>query len=143
MDRLLTNPRRRSVAANVTGGYGMDGEGQRNAKGQFVKGSTKPANAGRGPTPSTFTVKQEVLKAFRMAGGAEYLLKLTKGTNAERAAFVNLCSKLIPTEITGELKHALEVIVVEREGARPVIEHAAEPAITYDPRQLPIGLEKE
>lgn len=112
-------------------GNGADG---RDAAGRFVKGHTKRPGAGRGPAKNAdgLTIKQGVLAAYRMAGGPEYLLRFARGNVAERVAFLSLCSKLIPTEITGELKHALEVVVVEREKPAPAIEHVAEPQITYE-----------
>ena len=79
----------------------------------------KPPRAGMGRPKGaknkvTGAVKDMVLQALGNAGGVDYLEKQAR---ENPTAFLSLVGKIIPTQVTGELKAALQVITgVPRDG---------------------------
>jgi hypothetical protein len=54
-------------------------------------------------------LRDAVLEAFDQVGGAEYLAKLANGTSSDRAAFVGLVSKVLPTQINANVEGGVQV----------------------------------
>ena len=64
-------------------------------------GQALPAGPGRpkGQKSRLINLRDAVLEAFDQVGGVQYLAKLAQGTQSDRAAFVGLVSKVLPTQI--------------------------------------------
>lgn len=62
------------------------------------------------PNKVTASMKEAVREAFDNAGGVEFLVRMSKGSAAERIAFANICAKLIPVQLAGEVQAALKII---------------------------------
>jgi len=73
----------------------------------------QPVPAGPGRTPGVknklTNLRDAVLEAFDQVGGAEYLAKLAQGTSSDRAAFVGLVSKVLPTQINANVEGGIQV----------------------------------
>ena len=54
-------------------------------------------------------LRDAVLEAFDTVGGPEYLVKLAQGTQSDRAAFVGLVSKVLPTQINANVEGGIQV----------------------------------
>lgn len=54
-------------------------------------------------------LREAVLEAFDTVGGPEYLVKLAQGTQSDRAAFVGLVSKVLPTQINANVEGGIQV----------------------------------
>lgn len=54
-------------------------------------------------------LREAVLEAFDQVGGAQYLAKLAQGTSSDRAAFVGLVSKVLPTQINANVEGGIQV----------------------------------
>ena len=54
-------------------------------------------------------LREAVLEAFDQVGGAQYLAKLAQGTSSDRAAFVGLVSKVLPTQINANVEGGVQV----------------------------------
>jgi hypothetical protein len=54
-------------------------------------------------------LREAVLEAFDQVGGAAYLAKLAQGTSSDRAAFVGLVSKVLPTQINANVEGGIQV----------------------------------
>lgn len=54
-------------------------------------------------------LREAVLEAFEMVGGAQYLAKLAAGTSSDRAAFVGLVAKVLPTQINANVEGGIQV----------------------------------
>lgn len=54
-------------------------------------------------------LRDAVLEAFDQVGGAQYLAKLAQGTSSDRAAFVGLVSKVLPTQINANVEGGIQV----------------------------------
>lgn len=54
-------------------------------------------------------LRDAVLEAFDTVGGAAYLAKLANGTSSDRAAFVGLVSKVLPTQINANVEGGVQV----------------------------------
>lgn len=57
----------------------------------------------RGVRSKLLSVRDAVLEAFDQVGGVEYLVKLANGTQSDRAAFVGLMNKVLPTQINQQV----------------------------------------
>jgi hypothetical protein len=79
-------------------------------KSAFVKGGTPGPGRPKGSVPKTVkTIRDAVLQAFDQVGGAAYLAKLAQGTQSDRAAFVSLVSKVLPTQINANVEGGIQV----------------------------------
>ena len=79
-------------------------------KSAFVKGGAPGPGRPKGSVPKTVkTIRDAVLQAFDQVGGAEYLAKLAQGTQSDRAAFVGLVSKVLPTQINANVEGGIQV----------------------------------
>lgn len=69
--------------------------------------------AGPGRTPGVrnklTNLRDAVLEAFDEVGGAAYLARLAQGTSSDRAAFVGLVSKVLPTQINANVEGGIQV----------------------------------
>ena len=75
------------------------------AVGSGAPGPGRPRNVKNRMT----NLREAVLKAFDTVGGPEYLVKLANGTQSDRAAFVGLVSKVLPTQINANVEGGVQV----------------------------------
>ena len=54
-------------------------------------------------------LRDAVLEAFDQVGGAQYLAKLAEGNSSDRAAFVGLVAKVLPTQINANVEGGIQV----------------------------------
>lgn len=89
-------------------------EGKPRPKGQAVSprnGVPVPEPKGRqlGVKNKLTNLREAVLEAFDQVGGAQYLAKLAQGSSSDRAAFVGLVSKVLPTQINANVEGGIQV----------------------------------
>lgn len=89
-------------------------DGKPRPKGQAVSprnGVPVPEPKGRqlGVKNRMTNLRDAVLEAFDMAGGAQYLYKLSQGTSSDRAAFTGLVAKVLPTQINANVEGGIQV----------------------------------
>lgn len=58
----------------------------------------------RGVRNKLTDLRTAVLEAFETVGGAAYLVKLAEGTQSDRAAFVSLMNKVLPTQVNQQVE---------------------------------------
>jgi hypothetical protein len=58
----------------------------------------------RGVRNKLTNLRDAVLEAFETVGGAAYLVKLAEGTQSDRAAFVSLMNKVLPTQVNQQVE---------------------------------------
>ena len=70
-----------------------------------------PVPAGRPPgvRNKLTNLREAVLGAFDKVGGMEYLARLAEGTQSDRAAFVGLVSKVLPTQINANVEGGIQI----------------------------------
>lgn len=54
-------------------------------------------------------LRDAVLEAFDTVGGPAYLVKLAQGTQSDRAAFVGLVSKVLPTQVNAQVEGGVQI----------------------------------
>lgn len=64
-----------------------------------LNGVRTPAGRPKGVRNKLTNLRDAVLEAFDRVGGADYLVRLAEGTQSDRAAFVSLMNKVLPTQI--------------------------------------------
>lgn len=89
-------------------------DGKPRPKGQAVSprnGVPVPEPKGRqlGVKNRLTNLRDAVLEAFDQVGGAQYLAKLAEGNSSDRAAFVGLVSKVLPTQINANVEGGIQV----------------------------------
>ena len=62
-------------------------------------GVPTPGGRPKGVRNKLTNLRDAVLEAFDRVGGADYLVRLAEGTQSDRAAFVSLMNKVLPTQI--------------------------------------------
>lgn len=74
-------------------------------------GAVLPQGTGRpiGVKNKLTNLRDAVLEAFDQVGGAQYLAKLAEGNSSDRAAFVGLVSKVLPTQINANVEGGIQV----------------------------------
>lgn len=72
-------------------------------------------------------LREAVLEAFDQVGGAQYLAKLAQGNSSDRAAFVGLVSKVLPTQINANVEGGVQV-QLSWLGSRSIGTTVAQPA---------------
>jgi hypothetical protein len=74
-------------------------------------GAALPQGTGRpiGVKNKLTNLRDAVLEAFDQVGGAQYLAKLAEGTSSDRAAFVGLVAKVLPTQINANVEGGIQV----------------------------------
>jgi hypothetical protein len=95
----------------VDAGYASSEGGENNeqktpiAVGSGAPGPGRPRNVKNRLT----NLREAVLKAFDTVGGPEYLVRLANGTQSDRAAFVGLVAKVLPTQINANVEGGIQV----------------------------------
>ena len=89
--------------ANPIGG--KNGEKTGAGVGSGAPGPGRPRNVKNRLT----NLREAVLEAFDEVGGAQYLAKLAQGNSSDRAAFVGLVSKVLPTQINANVEGGVQV----------------------------------
>ena len=54
-------------------------------------------------------LRDAVLEAFDTVGGPAYLVQLAQGTQSDRAAFVGLVSKVLPTQVNAQVEGGVQI----------------------------------
>lgn len=74
-------------------------------------GQPVPASPGRTPGVKNrlTNLRDAVLEAFDQVGGPAYLAQLAQGNSSDRAAFVGLVSKVLPTQINANVEGGVQV----------------------------------
>lgn len=74
-------------------------------------GQPVPAGTGRpvGVKNKLTNLRDAVLEAFDQVGGAQYLAKLAQGNSSDRAAFVGLVSKVLPTQVNANVEGGVQI----------------------------------
>lgn len=93
------------------------------AVGSGAPGPGRPRNVKNRLT----NLREAVLKAFDTVGGPEYLVKLANGTQSDRAAFVGLVSKVLPTQVNANVEGGVQ-IQLSWLGSRSIGTTMAQPA---------------
>lgn len=84
-------------------------QGKKPAAVSPLSGAPTPPGRPLGVKNKLTNLRDAVLQAFDMAGGAEYLYQLSQGTQSDRAAFVGLMSKVLPTQINANVEGGIQV----------------------------------
>jgi len=74
-----------------------------------LTGQPTPAGRPKGVRNKLTNLRDAVLEAFDEVGGPEYLVRLAQGTQSDRAAFVGLVSKVLPTQINANVEGGIQV----------------------------------
>lgn len=72
-------------------------------------GVRTPAGRPKGVRNRLTNIRDAVIEAFDTVGGAAYLVKLANGTQSDRAAFVGLMSKVLPTQIQANVDGGIKL----------------------------------
>lgn len=109
------------------------GDEQKRAKNE-KKGGVSPLTGA--PTPKgrpagvrnkLTNLRDAVLEAFDTVGGPAYLVQLAQGTQSDRAAFVGLVSKVLPTQVQAQVEGGVQ-IQLSWLGSRSIGTTVAQPA---------------
>lgn len=88
-------------------------QGMQSVSGEAKNDEKTPTHVGSGaPGPGRpkgvrnklTNLRDAVLEAFDTVGGAAYLVRLAEGTQSDRAAFVSLMNKVLPTQINQQVE---------------------------------------
>jgi hypothetical protein len=74
-----------------------------------LTGAPTPPGRPKGIKNKLTSIRDAVLEAFEMAGGSQYLYQLSQGTQSDRAAFVGLMSKVLPTQINANVDGGIKL----------------------------------
>jgi hypothetical protein len=74
-----------------------------------LTGQPTPAGRPKGVKNRLTNLREAVLEAFDTVGGPEYLVRLAQGTQSDRAAFVGLVAKVLPTQINANVEGGIQV----------------------------------
>jgi len=83
--------------------------GERNEAKTRVGDGTPGPGRPRNVKSRLTNLREAVLEAFDQVGGAQYLARLAQGTSSDRAAFVGLVSKVLPTQINANVEGGIQV----------------------------------
>lgn len=74
-------------------------------------GATLPPGKGRPPgvRNKLTNLRDAVIEAFDRVGGADYLVRLAEGTQSDRAAFVSLMNKVLPTQVNAQVDGGIKL----------------------------------
>lgn len=88
-----------------------DQEVNKNAGKTGIEVGSGAAGPGRpkGVRNKLTNLRDSVLEAFDQVGGTQYLARLAEGTQSDRAAFVGLVSKVLPTQINANVEGGIQV----------------------------------
>lgn len=74
-----------------------------------LTGAPTPGGRPKGVKNRLTNLREAVLEAFDTVGGPEYLVKLANGTQSDRAAFVGLVSKVLPTQVNANVEGGVQI----------------------------------
>lgn len=74
-----------------------------------LTGAPTPGGRPKGVKNRLTNLREAVLEAFDEVGGTAYLARLANGTQSDRAAFVGLVSKVLPTQINANVEGGIQV----------------------------------
>jgi hypothetical protein len=74
-----------------------------------LTGAPVPAGRPKGVRNRLTNLRDAVLEAFDQVGGTQYLARLAEGTQSDRAAFVSLVSKVLPSQINANVEGGIQV----------------------------------
>jgi hypothetical protein len=69
-----------------------------------LNGVRAPSGRPKGVRNKLTNLRDAVIAAFDEVGGVKYLVKLANGTQSDRAAFVSLMNKVLPTQINQQVE---------------------------------------
>lgn len=74
-------------------------------------GAALPPGKGRPPgvRNKLTNLRDAVIEAFDRVGGADYLVRLAEGTQSDRAAFVSLMNKVLPTQVNANVDGGIKL----------------------------------
>lgn len=84
-------------------------EARKNAEKTRVGDGTAGPGRPRNVKNRLTNLREAVLEAFDEVGGAAYLARLAQGNSSDRAAFVGLVSKVLPTQINANVEGGIQV----------------------------------
>lgn len=87
------------------------GKGQKGPKGGVspLNGAPTPPGRPKGVRNRLTNLRDAVLEAFDTVGGPAYLVQLAQGTQSDRAAFVSLVSKVLPTQVNAQVEGGVQI----------------------------------
>lgn len=74
-----------------------------------LTGAPTPPGRPKGVRNKLTNLRDAVLEAFDRVGGADYLVRLAEGTQSDRAAFVSLMNKVLPTQINQQVEGGVKL----------------------------------
>lgn len=104
------------AAVDATGANESDSQSAEKPAEKREKGGVSPVNGVRTPAGRPKGVRNRltnlrdaVLEAFDTVGGPAYLVQLAQGTQSDRAAFVGLVSKVLPTQVQAQVEGGVQI----------------------------------
>ena len=120
-----------------------------------LNGAPVPSGRPKGVKNRLTNLRDAVLEAFDTVGGPAYLVQLAQGTQSDRAAFVGLVSKVLPTQVQAQVEGGVQIqlswlgqrsigttVAQEPEQITQVVDLQRDPAGKYriiDPAPAPAG----
>lgn len=74
-----------------------------------LTGQPTPPGRPAGVRNKLTNLRDAVLEAFDTVGGPAYLVQLAQGTQSDRAAFVGLVSKVLPTQVQAQVEGGVQI----------------------------------
>jgi len=74
-----------------------------------LTGQPTPPGRPKGVKNRLTNLRDAVLEAFDTVGGPAYLVQLAQGTQSDRAAFVGLVSKVLPTQVQAQVEGGVQI----------------------------------
>lgn len=74
-----------------------------------LTGAPTPGGRPKGVRNKLTNLRDAVLEAFDTVGGPAYLVQLAQGTQSDRAAFVSLVSKVLPTQVNAQVEGGVQI----------------------------------
>lgn len=74
-----------------------------------LTGAPTPAGRPKGVRNKLTNLRDAVIEAFDRVGGADYLVRLAEGTQSDRAAFVSLMNKVLPTQVQANVDGGIKL----------------------------------
>ena len=72
-------------------------------------GVRTPSGRPKGVRNKLTNLRDAVIEAFDRVGGADYLVRLAEGTQSDRAAFVSLMNKVLPTQVNANVEGGIKL----------------------------------
>lgn len=72
-------------------------------------GVRTPSGRPKGVRNKLTNLRDAVIEAFGRVGGADYLVRLAEGTQSDRAAFVSLMNKVLPTQVQANVDGGIKL----------------------------------